>query len=187
MLNLHHMHQILADPNRAVNVIDQSKPRYLTTGAAARRIGVSRHTMLRAVRRGRIRPTMTTPGGGLRFSVEDIEALSLQLSSASDIDVLDGTELTEQPSGPYDAYVEAFFQVPASIALLALDGSWLLVNPAFCALLGYSQEDLLKLGSTRLTHPDDLENSREAEQTLLAGKQLTAQFQKGYQRKDGRY
>ena len=48
----------------------------LTTGEAARLLGVSQPTLNRAVRRGRLRPARTTPGGHRRF---DGAALSAAL------------------------------------------------------------------------------------------------------------
>ncbi len=54
---------------------------HLTTGAAAERIGISRHTLLRAVRRGEVRPALVTPGGRLRFLPEDIEAFARRLTN----------------------------------------------------------------------------------------------------------
>ena len=32
------------------------------------------------------------------------------------------------------------------------------VNPAFCKILGYTEEELLKLTFKDVTHPDDLKN-----------------------------
>ncbi len=82
---------------------------------------------------------------------------------------------------------QAFFQVPAPIALLAQDGTWLLVNPALCTLLGHTQEELLVLGPHNLTHPDDLDSSTGARQALLEGRRLTADFKKRYRHRDGHY
>ena len=49
----------LADGQEGVGLI--------TTGEAARLLGVSQPTLNRAVRRGRLRPARTTPGGHRRF------------------------------------------------------------------------------------------------------------------------
>src|SRR5689334_12787339 len=50
--------------------------RLITTGEAARLLGISQPTLNRAVRRGRLRPARTTPGGHRRF---DSAALSAAL------------------------------------------------------------------------------------------------------------
>ena len=48
--------------------------RLLTTGQAARLLGVSQPTLNRAVRNGRLRPTVTTPGGHRRFDSAELSA-----------------------------------------------------------------------------------------------------------------
>jgi diguanylate cyclase (GGDEF)-like protein/PAS domain S-box-containing protein/excisionase family DNA binding protein len=167
-------------------LIERRETAYLTTGEAARLMSVSRHTLLRAVHRGEIRPAMKTPGGRLRFRLEDVEALVEALSPIPDIEEIAEELLVKRTPGPYDAYVEAFFQVPTPVALLAQDGTWLLVNPAMCSLLGYTQDELLALGPINLTHPDDRENSMDAQGALVGGKRLTANFQKRYVHSSGR-
>ena len=48
--------------------------RLVTTGEAARILGVSQPTLNRAVRKGRLRPTVTTPGGHRRFDSAELSA-----------------------------------------------------------------------------------------------------------------
>jgi excisionase family DNA binding protein len=48
--------------------------RLVTTGEAAKLLGVSQPTLNRAVRRGRLRPTLTTPGGHRRFDSAELSA-----------------------------------------------------------------------------------------------------------------
>ena len=48
--------------------------RLITTGEAAKLLGVSQQTLNRAVRRGRLRPTLTTPGGHRRFDSAELSA-----------------------------------------------------------------------------------------------------------------
>src|SRR5919199_5685559 len=52
----------------------------LTTGEVAQRLGISRHTLLRAVERGEITPSLRTPGGYLRFLPDTVEAYAHRLS-----------------------------------------------------------------------------------------------------------
>jgi excisionase family DNA binding protein len=52
-----------------------SGARLLSSGEAARILGVSQPTVLRAVRDGRLRPDETTPGGHYRFSEERLRAV----------------------------------------------------------------------------------------------------------------
>src|SRR5947209_7896542 len=53
----------------------------LTTGEAAQRLGISRHTLLRAVERGEITPSLRTPGGYLRFLPDTVEVYAHRLSA----------------------------------------------------------------------------------------------------------
>jgi len=51
--------------------------RLITTGEAARLLGISQPTLNRAVRRGRLRPARTTPGGHRRFDSAALTAALL--------------------------------------------------------------------------------------------------------------
>jgi excisionase family DNA binding protein len=59
---------------------DHEGDAYLTTGAAARRLHISKMTLLRALRRGEIAPTFRTPGGYARFRVVDVDRYARQLA-----------------------------------------------------------------------------------------------------------
>jgi excisionase family DNA binding protein len=48
--------------------------RLISTGQAARLLGVSQPTLNRAVRNGRLQPTLTTPGGHRRFDSAELSA-----------------------------------------------------------------------------------------------------------------
>jgi excisionase family DNA binding protein len=52
------------------------KTRLISTGAAARILAVSQHTIVRACREGRLKPDETTPGGHLRFSEDRMRRLA---------------------------------------------------------------------------------------------------------------
>lgn len=53
---------------------------------------------------------------------------------------------------------QATFQhAPVGIAHVALDGSFLTVNPRFEEITGYSAAMLMRLGFQQITHPDDLD------------------------------
>lgn len=42
------------------------------------------------------------------------------------------------------------------MALVSPDGKWMVVNPAFCAITGYSENELKIMTYHEITHPDDL-------------------------------
>ena len=74
---------------------------------------------------------------------------------------------------------------PAGLCTVALDGSFLTVNPAMCRLLGRSEEELLTSGWQDVTHPDDLGIGREQFEDLVKGAWPTFQTMKRYVRPGG--
>lgn len=59
-------------------------PRLLTTGQAARELGVSASTLLRWVRDGQVKPDLTTAGGHHRFDVENVRRQLRALRGSED-------------------------------------------------------------------------------------------------------
>jgi PAS domain S-box-containing protein len=59
------------------------------------------------------------------------------------------------------------------------------VNSAFCAMLGYSKEELDNQTWNLITHPDDVEFSKNVVNLLLSGKKDAFHFSKRYIHKDG--
>jgi len=71
------------------------------------------------------------------------------------------------------------------MAIVAPDGRWLEVNPALCAIVGYSREELLATDFQSLTHPDDLEADLAFVRRILSREIETYQMEKRYFHKDG--
>ena len=63
----------------------------------------------------------------------------------------------------------AFADAPIGMMIAGLDGRYLQVNDAFCAMLGHPRATLVGLSRQAITHPDDLANQEEAVRELLAG------------------
>ncbi len=61
----------------------------------------------------------------------------------------------------------------------------LTVNPKFEEIVGYSKEQLLRLGWSAITHPEDLEREREPFRRLLSGEIPSYTIEKRYVRPDG--
>ncbi|MBI2394551.1 MAG: PAS domain S-box protein [Deltaproteobacteria bacterium] len=79
-----------------------------------------------------------------------------------------------------------FDDAPIGKSMTAPDGRLLRVNPAFCAMLGYTPDELSALTYVDVTHPDDVAVSRECVRSLLSGKRPTWRFDKRYITRDGR-
>jgi PAS domain S-box-containing protein len=75
---------------------------------------------------------------------------------------------------------------PIGTALVSTDGRFVEVNPALCAILGYTREELLATTFRALTHPDDLDKNVDAMRQLLSRDVDTYQTIKRYFHKDGR-
>ncbi len=67
--------------------------------------------------------------------------------------------------GELDLVREAFDQTSVGLTLVSLEGDYLVVNRAFCAMSGYSKDELVGESCRRLTHPDD----RSADDAALSG------------------
>jgi PAS domain S-box-containing protein len=66
-----------------------------------------------------------------------------------------------------------------------LEGRWLKVPPTLCALLGYSEEELLGSYSKDVTHPDDFEAGWRQCQRLIRGEIKSFDLEKRYIHRDG--
>lgn len=78
-----------------------------------------------------------------------------------------------------------FAEAPIGIALVAIDGRWIEVNDALCAIVGYSRDELLRLSFQDITHADDLQADLEYVRRMLAGEIAHYRMAKRYLHKDG--
>lgn len=84
-----------------------------------------------------------------------------------------------------ELFESAFRYSRIGMALVAPDGTFLRVNPAFCELTGYEAEELTRRRFQDITHPDDLERDIAGVNRMLAGEIDTYTVRKRYVRKDG--
>jgi PAS domain S-box-containing protein len=80
----------------------------------------------------------------------------------------------------------AFAHSAIGVALMSPEGRWLQVNAALCAILGYSEAELLATTFQALTVPEDLEVNLDCLRRALAGEIDHYELQKRYIHKDGR-
>lgn len=78
-----------------------------------------------------------------------------------------------------------FDKASAGIALMAIDGTFLKVNERFCDIVGYSEEELLKLHWQEITHPPGVKTGQDKVRKALNGEIKFFSFEKGYVKKDG--
>jgi len=79
----------------------------------------------------------------------------------------------------------AFENAAEGVCLLDAEGRFLDVNPAFCAMLDYSRDELLGRTVSDVTHPADVAAGNAGIGRLLAGGEDRAAFEKRYLTKSG--
>src|SRR5690242_14149870 len=81
---------------------------------------------------------------------------------------------------------QAIFEGAAiGISLTDPAGNLIEVNPALCAMLGYTADELRGRSFSEVTHPADRQLNEDLYGELLAGKRGHFQIEKRYLRKDG--
>jgi excisionase family DNA binding protein len=68
--------------NDAFAPLDEVVKPILTTSEAAKQLGISKSTLIRAVNRGQVQPAFRTPGRHLRFTVEELQEIRRSLGFA---------------------------------------------------------------------------------------------------------
>ena len=112
-----------------------------------------------------------TPPSPTPLGMRDI----LQRSAALEQALRDSEEL----------YRSTFEKAPIGIAHVNPDGQWLRVNKQLCEIVGYTQEELLRLKYQDITHPEDLAEDVARAEEIIAGRSDRYAMHKRYVRKDG--
>lgn len=84
-----------------------------------------------------------------------------------------------------EAFRGNFENAAIGMALLDEKGKWLKVNAKVSEIIGYSEEELLKLTFQDITHPDDLNSDLALLTELIEDKRDHYQMEKRYFHKDG--
>ncbi len=95
--------------------------------------------------------------------------------------VINNTVLEESES----RFRASFDSAAIGMAIVSLEGSWMKVNRALCELIGYTEEELLKMNFQAITYPDDLELDLNYVRQLLANEISTYHMEKRYIHKNG--
>ncbi len=82
-------------------------------------------------------------------------------------------------------YRAMFEQAHIGIVQVAADGRFLAINPGACALSGYTEAELLKMGVRDVTHPDDVAKEETLSAKLMAGEIADYTLEKRFIRKGG--
>jgi PAS domain S-box-containing protein len=140
--------------------------------------------------RDRFEASHPTAGGGLMwvdFSLTPFRdatgAVALLIPEGRDITERKRIEAALRLSE--EQFRSAFEHAPIGMALVAPDGRWLRVNRSVCALVGYSEAELLAIDFQTTTHPGDLGADLEHVRQVLTGAIPTYQMEKRYVHKGG--
>jgi diguanylate cyclase (GGDEF)-like protein/PAS domain S-box-containing protein len=101
------------------------------------------------------------------------------------LDVTDRKRAEEELRASEERYRLTFDQAAVGIAHVSPSGHFLQVNEGLCAMLGYTQEELLGARFQDVTHPDDLTRNLAQFEQLLSGQVDSYAINKRFFRKDG--
>nr|WP_281373024.1 PAS domain S-box protein [Kineococcus aurantiacus] len=125
----------------------------------------------------------------VELTLTPVEAGGRQRVYAAARDVTDRRRLERELREAQERFSLAFTQAPTGVLLTALTGElagrFTDTNPAVCAMLGYSREELLGKTFADVTHPGDRDLSREQLRLLVDGEVPSLHFEKRYVRADG--
>ncbi len=112
-----------------------------------------------------------------------VEQVVVMLQDVSDLEILRRSEEALRAS---EARFRAIFErTTAGMAGVALDGSFLQVNPAMCRFLGYEEAELLAMNVKDVTHPEDLDVTEMIFTEVGSERARSVDLEKRYLRKDG--
>ena len=127
--------------------------------------------------------------GGL--SPSTVQILTLLVATAVNIVIgvglilLNFARASESLRESEERFGSAMRHSPIGMALLAIDGRWLEVNPSFCQIVGYTREELLGRTFQSITHPDDQLSDEQSIAPLLNRKVSSYHREKRYIHKNG--
>ena len=121
---------------------------------------------------------------GLSKTIRDFNGKAIKMTGANwDITELRSAELKLARST--ELFSETFEHSSIGMALVSPELKWLKINKSLSRSLGYSEEELLKMKTTDITHPEDLTNSQVFKTKVFNSSGHNLQLQKRYFHKDG--
>ncbi|MDX1933291.1 MAG: PAS domain S-box protein [Capsulimonadales bacterium] len=103
----------------------------------------------------------------------------------SAVDITERERVLRQLRENEERFRATFDYAAVGIAHVGLSGEWLRVNPALCAILGYSREELFGRTFQDITHPADVETDLVRFDRLKRGEISTYAMEKRYFRRNG--
>ncbi len=101
------------------------------------------------------------------------------------VDITERKHAEETMRESEERFSGAFEHAPIGVALVSPEGRWLRVNRAICALVGYTEAELLTRTFQQITHPADLGADLEFVRRMLVGEIPAYAMEKRYVHKLG--
>jgi PAS domain S-box-containing protein len=100
-------------------------------------------------------------------------------------EILQRSAALEQALRDSEQVYRSTFELAAiGVAHVSAEGRWLRVNRKLCEIVGYSEEELLRMTFQEITHPDDLSADIEDTEKVRTGEIPNFTMEKRYIRKD---
>ena len=100
-------------------------------------------------------------------------------------DIRERVEREREIGEAQERFRRAFEDAPIGMAVADLEGRFLEVNQALCAITGYSAQELTGATFSSITHPDDLPTDYRVMRALIDGDVTSQVDEKRYLRPDG--
>ncbi|MCK9557206.1 MAG: diguanylate cyclase [Candidatus Cloacimonetes bacterium] len=86
-----------------------------------------------------------------------------------------------------DLYLTIFDSAVVAIGLTDTEGKYVMVNPAWCSMMGYTAEEAKRLHVNDVTPPEDRQSSKANYDRLISGELPGIRLSRRYVKKDGTY
>ena len=116
---------------------------------------------------------LTDPAGRIVAAIEMVE------------DITERRRAEEALRESEERFRMLFCEAPIGVAIDGTDGRFMDANEAFCGILGYSKEELLRMKVLDIIHPDNRADLLKAATSLVAGASTGYSTERRYVRKDG--
>lgn len=101
------------------------------------------------------------------------------------IDVTDREQAREALRESEELFRRAFEDTNLPMALTDLDNRFVRVNSAFARMFGYAPDEMLRMTTAQITHPDDIAETFARREPLLQGRETHFHIEKRYLHRDG--
>ncbi|MDZ7716398.1 MAG: PAS domain S-box protein [Balneolaceae bacterium] len=147
----------------------------------------------KAAKKGELKSALGLPlfhnenfvGTLLLGSSEMMDESSFELSFYEELEQFLGAEIIRKQQE--QEFRLLFESAPDLMAIAGPNDRFVKVNPTFCELLGYTEEEITSQSFENFLHPDDLEPTKTEYQETITGKRQADNFINRYRTKSGEY